>query len=159
MKHQDFFKQNFTFQKKIILQYKEEARDFQQRHNLAHPRHRIWKHRYGLRTFYFYVKGTPVRVRVKILRFRYAGTNRTFTFYGSLFCAFSSFSRALMEEAVAQDKVRLLLGDLCTLFSPETLSRWKSLLSVIPAPVASPGWDSAESGQSTSAPLCAIISP
>lgn len=142
MKHQDFFKQNFIFQKKIILKYKEEARDFQQQYNLAHPEHRIWKHRYGLRTFYFFVQGSLIYVQVQILRFRFAGTNRTFTFYGSLFCAFSRFSRNFMAQAVAQ--ADLLFSELSTLLSPKTLSRWESLLSAVPAPVASHGWDSAE---------------
>lgn len=142
MNHQDFFKQNFAFQKKIILKYKYEAQDFQQQYNLAHPQRRIWKHRYGLRTFYFFVQGSLIYVRVKILRFRFAGTNRTFTFYGSLFCAFSRFSRDFMAQAVAQ--AGFLFSALSTLLSPKTLSRWASLLSVVPAPAASPGWDGAE---------------
>lgn len=137
MNHHELFKHNLSFQKKIILQYIEEAENFQCQHNLTHPDQRIWKHRYDLRTFYFFDHGSFLYAQVRILRFRFAGTNRTFTFYGSLFCAFSHFAKTFMSQAVAQADV--LLGELSTLVSIQTLSRWASLLSADPSPAASAG--------------------
>jgi len=81
------------------------VQNFQFRYNQAHPNARIWRHMLYKRTFFFFRDGIAFSVQVTLVRFVYAGTSRTFTFYGDLFCAFSHFSSEFIRQAVAEKDI------------------------------------------------------
>lgn len=139
MKLRELFKQNFSFQSEIASLYEREAKAFQFRHNLSHPESLIWRHLLYRRTFFFFRNGSSFSVQVELVRFRFAGTNRTFTFYGSLFCAFSHFSKELISQAAAQKDDPF--SPAATLVSRETLSRWVSCLASLSSALHSPGYN------------------
>ncbi len=122
MKNKDFFKPFLDFQLHISERYEQEARDFQRKYNASHPDCHIWRHMLYTRTFYFYHEGQYISVRIEVLRFRYAHTFRTFTFYGSLLCPFSHFSTSFIRQAVAE--ADLLFSQTASLVSTDTLRRW-----------------------------------
>ncbi|MGN0398785.1 MAG: hypothetical protein ACI4EO_01540 [Blautia sp.] len=125
MNHNEFFKQNFLFQRNFHIQYEKEARSFQSHYNSVHPSHRIWRHQLYLRTFFFYRNGFSFSIQVRVVRFIFAGTGKTFTFYGSLFSAFSRFSKELISQIVSDHT-----DPFCTaasLVSSETAAHWKAL--------------------------------
>lgn len=121
----DFFKQNFQFQEKFSSEYHDQARKFQLRYNQHHPGAPIWRHGLYTRTFFFYRNGCPFSVVIQIVRFIYAGTSQTFTFYGSLFSAFSHFSREFIQQAVYEKNSLDSFPALSV--SSETLEIWAGL--------------------------------
>lgn len=142
-KYNDFFKHNLHFQKIISASYDREARRFQKTYNSQHPLCHIWRHILYARTFFFCRGGICFSVRVELLRFLYAGTSRTFTFYGSLFLAFSSFSKEFIRSASSPcpsipDEVMLLIPA-CTLARWARLIRDRTRQNRINQPVAVPG--------------------
>lgn len=134
-----FIKQNFSFQQKTASLYSRQACVFQYRYNRDHPRHRIHRHMLCPRTFHFIHGGHPVLARVCLVRFRFTGTNRTFTFYGSLFVPFSHFSLAFIRQAVAEAAERCLCGPASTSVSSETVSRWARVLTDLAEHTPAPG--------------------
>lgn len=124
-----FCKKNFQsqleFQHSVQKQYDREARKFQYEHNQRHPGKRIWRHVLYTRTYFFYVNGSQLSVDVTIVRFIYAGTNGTFTFYGSLFSAFTAYSLSFLHAAVSEMDDSLSAAALAV--SAETLRSWSSL--------------------------------
>lgn len=133
----DFFKQNFQFQKKFSSEYHSQVKKFQNRYNHLHPDSHIWKHGLYTRTFFFYRNGLSFSVEIQIVRFVYAGTNKTFTFYGTLFSAFSHFSREFIRQAVREKNSPDSFPALTV--SIETLAAWEALSDFrfpprIPAP-------------------------
>ena len=125
MKHSEFFKQNFSFQEKISSSYTKQTLRYQYLHNQSHPHRRIWRHLIYRRTFYFLHCGQYISGQVEIVRFRYAGTNCTFTFYGDLFLAFSRFSSQFVRLAVSEaDSIRGLAS---SVVSQDTLKHWKGV--------------------------------
>lgn len=139
MNYKDFFKHNFSFQQKILSCYDQEARNFQLQHNASHREHRIWRHMLYKRTFYFFRNGIHFSVEVEIVRFRFAGTNRTFTFYGSLFCSFSHFSKEFISKAVAENTDPF--SSVAGLVSTQTILHWASCLDRIPLSLTSSGYN------------------
>lgn len=127
MKHSEFFKQNFLFQEKISSSYNQQALRFQFRHNQKHPDRRIWRHLIYRRTFYFFRNGEYFSVQIELVRFRYAGTNRTFTFYGDLFLPFSRFSSCFVRQAVSE--TGCIDGPAASVVSPETLRQWQARMA------------------------------
>ncbi len=101
----NFFKQNFQLQQKIASEYEHQVRNFQLRYNDRHPKSHIWRHMLYTRIFFFYHDGVAFSVEIRLVRFIYAGTSHTFTFYGSLFCAFTHFSTSFIRQAVAEKEV------------------------------------------------------
>lgn len=124
MKNSAFFKQNISFQQKISSSYDSQALRYQFQHNQRHPDRRIWRHLLYRRTFYFLHNGCYLSVQIEIVRFRYAGTNSTFTFYGNLFLAFSRFSSGFVHQAISEADT--LDGPASIVVSRETLRRWQS---------------------------------
>ena len=84
--------------------YDREDRQFQQKYNHEHPGRHIWRHILHKRVFFFFTDKKWISVEVEIVRFIYAGTNKTMTFYGSMFLAYSSFSKQLQKCAVDAPK-------------------------------------------------------
>lgn len=125
MNHNEFFKQNFLFQRNFHIQYEKEARSFQSHYNSVHPSHRIWRHQLYLRTFFFYRNGISFSIQVRVVRFIFAGTGKTFTFYGSLFSAFSRFSKELISQVVSDHTAPF--STTSSLVSSETAAHWKAL--------------------------------
>jgi len=123
MRNNNFFKHDFEFQKNISLHYDRKAMAFQSEYNRKHPGKRIWRHLLYKRTFYFYLHRRYISVEVEIVRFRYAKTNNTFTFYGSLFCAYSHFSAGFIKQAVSSSDD--LLSPSALAVSVKTLNGWK----------------------------------
>lgn len=123
MKHDNFFKYDSGFQKNISSCYARQAAAYQSKHNQKNPGQRIWRHMLYRRTFYFYLNGRHISVRIEIIRFRYAGTNTTFTFYGTLFCACSHFSAEFIKQAVSSSDE--LLSPSALTVSVKTLNCWK----------------------------------
>ncbi len=123
--HIEFCKKNFQFQQTIQKQYDKEAKNFQYEHNRRHPGRHIWRHVLYTRTYFFYVNGIQLSVEVTIVRFIYAGTGSTFTFYGSLFSAFTAYSLGFIQTAVSEMDDRLSAAALAV--SAETLKSWASL--------------------------------
>lgn len=124
-KYSELFKQNFDFQSKISSGYEREVKKFQFCYNQAHPDARIWRHLLYERTFFFFRDGIAFSVQVTLVHFVYAGTSRTFTFYGTLFCAFSHFSTEFIRQAVAEKDLR---DSFPALTVPEVvLNVWASL--------------------------------
>lgn len=121
----DFFKQNFQFQEKISSDYLDQVLKFQSRYNQRHQGSPIWRHGLYTRTFFFYSNGRSLSVEIQIVRFIYAGTNLTFTFYGSLFSAFSHFSREFIRQAVHEKNSPDSFPALTV--SSETLEIWANL--------------------------------
>lgn len=120
-----FFKHNFSFQQKIISLYNRQACSFQYLYNREHPQHRIHRHMLCPRTFHFFHAGQHLLLPLCLVRFRFTGTNRTFTFYGSLFIPFSRFSLDFIRQAVSE--ARSLCGPASTSVSSETVSRWAGM--------------------------------
>ena len=129
MNNRRFFKQIFSFRQKTASLYSREACSFQYRHNRLHPDCRIHRHMLCPRTFHFFHGGHHVLVQVCLVRFRFSGTNRTFTFYGSLFLPFSRFSLAFIRQAVSEERDRCLCGPASTCVSSGTVSRWARMLA------------------------------
>lgn len=127
MKHSEFFKQNFSFQEQISSSYSRQALNFQFKHNQKHPDKRIWRHLLYRRTFYFFRNGEYFSVQVELVRFRYAGTNCTFTFYGNLFLAFSRFSSSFVHQAVSESDS--IDGLAAPVVSRDTLKQWLARLA------------------------------
>lgn len=121
-KYNDFFKHNLQFQKKISDSYDQEARQFQKVYNSKHPGHHIWRHILHARTFFFCRDGVCFSVRVEIVRFLYAGTSHTFTFYGSLFRAFSSFSEEFIRSAASSPTS--IPNEVMLAIPPYTVASW-----------------------------------
>ncbi len=121
MKHNEFFKHNFSFEQKISSEYNKQAVQYQFLHNLKSPDRRIWRHLLYRRTFYFQRDGVYFSVQIEIVRFKYAGTNTTFTFYGDLFLAFSRFSSQFVRQAVSEGTNGRFAA---SIVSKETLTRW-----------------------------------
>ena len=122
MKHKNFFKHNSHFQSNISECYARQAAVYQSKYNRKHPRQHIWRHMLYKRTFYFYLYGRHISVEVEIVRFRFAGTNVTFTFYGTLFCAYTHFSTQFIKQAVSSSDE--LLSPSALIVSVKTLKCW-----------------------------------
>jgi len=123
MKHDDFFKYNFHFQNNLSSCYAQQAHAYQLKYNRKHPGQRIWRHMLYKRTFYFFLNGRYISIEIEIVRFRYAGTNTTFTFYGTLFCAYSHFSAQFIKHAVFSSDE--LFSPSALTVSVKTLNSWK----------------------------------
>lgn len=123
MKHDIFFKYNSKFQKIVSSCYARQANAYQTKFNRMHPEKRIWRHMLYQRTFYFSLNGRHICVAVELVRFRYVGTNATFTFYGTLFCAYSHFSTEFIKQAVSSSDE--LLSPSALTVSINTLNIWK----------------------------------
>lgn len=130
MRNKDFFKPFLDFQRHISALYERETRSFQFRYNAAHPDCHIWRHMLYQRTFYFYSGGRHISAHIEVLRFRYAHTSRTFTFYGSLLCPFSHFSADFIRQAVAE--AGLLFSQTASLVTADTVRRWAHSMPVLP---------------------------
>lgn len=126
MKYNDFFKYNSKFQKNIFSCYDQQAAAFQSKYNKNHPKQHIWRHMLYKRTFYFSLNGRHISIEIEIVRFRYVGTNKTFTFYGTLFCAYSNFSAEFIKQAVSSSDE--LLSPSALTVSVKTLNCWKEWL-------------------------------
>lgn len=138
MKYNEFFKHNFSFQEKIASHYRQEVYQFQNKHNSSAGSDRIWRHQLYPRTFYFFRNGIAFSVRIYLVRFIYAGTSRTFTFYGTLFCAFSRYSKEFISSVLSEGGNKY--GDASCLVSVETASRWVSGHLPAMSPQTSPGY-------------------
>ncbi len=136
MKNKDFFKPFLDFQLHISARYEQEARDFQLKYNASHPDCHIWRHMLYRRTFDFYHEGQHLSACIEVLRFRYAHTFRTFTFYGSLLCPFSHFSAGFIRQAIAE--AGLLLSQTASLVSADTIRRWTLTMPSAAACYAAP---------------------
>lgn len=94
-------KQDFNpISSEIANKYDLEARQFQKDYNRKHPDKHIWRHILHKRKFIFIVDGERVTVCVEIVRFRIAGTNRTMTFYGTMFLPYKSYSTLFVKLAI-----------------------------------------------------------
>lgn len=120
-----FFKKNLQCQQKFSLLYKKEASDYQASYNRRHPQHPIWRHMLYTRTFYVFWQGGLYVIRIPIVRFLFAGTSKTFSFYGSLFCAFSHYARPFIHLAISDSDNPDSPVSLTVL--PRTLKRWAAL--------------------------------
>lgn len=126
MKHYDFFKYDLDVQNKFSSLYAREAVIYQSKYNRKHPDRHIWRHLLYRRTFYFFLNGRYISAQIEIVRFRHAGTNRTFTFYGTLFCPYSHFSSDFIKQAVSGSKQPDNPAALTV--SVDTLKCWKTWL-------------------------------
>lgn len=122
MKNNNFFKHNPKFQDNLSSRYEREATVYQSGYNRKHPGKHIWRHMLYKRTFYFYLDGMHISVEVEIVRFRHARTNNTFTFHGTLFCAYSHFSAGFIKQAVSSSGDPLSPSALAV--SVKTLNCW-----------------------------------
>lgn len=123
MKNKDFFNPHFYDQlQDISSDYDKQARTFQKEYNFKHPGMHIWRHILYRKTFRFFLSGQMISVDVEIVRFIYAGTNRTFTFYGSFFLPFFHFTKEFMCQAVRSPDTLPALE-----VSAETIRRWARL--------------------------------
>lgn len=95
---------------------------FQKEYNLKHPGMHIWRHILYRKTFRFFLNGQIISLDLEIVRFIYAGTNRTFTFYGSFFLPFFHFTKEFMRQAVRSPDTLPALD-----VSAETIRRWTRL--------------------------------
>jgi len=91
MKNKELFMHNNHFQYNISSCYAQQVAAYQADYNRKNPDHRIWRHMLYKRTFFFFSGGRYISVEIEIVRFRFAGTNNTFTYYGTLFCAYTFF--------------------------------------------------------------------
>lgn len=107
---------------KISALYDKEARSFQAAYNKRHPGRHIWRHILYTRTLYFFRDREHISVCVEIVRFRFAGSSRTFTFYGSLFASFSRFSAEFIRQAVSERDSPC--GMASSVVHPSTIRRW-----------------------------------
>ena len=122
MKKTPFCNPFFQFRQHISDEYDRQARAFQKEYNLSHPDQHLWRHILYKRTFRFFKNGQAIPVDLEIVRFIYAGTNSTFTFYGSLFLPFFRFPITFMEQAVCSPS-----GTAAMEVSADTVSRWGNL--------------------------------
>ena len=129
---EDEKKNNLTkqVQEETASSYDHEAREHQHSFNQAHPSGHIWRHMLSKRKFTFYREGIAIQIEIEIVRFIFAGTNRTFTFYGTLFYQFYRFSLEFIRAAVRDyelhrlsDRDRDADGPRLEV-STATLSRW-----------------------------------
>ena len=124
MKKLIFCKKNLSIQQNISSLYNRLAVKFQYEHNQRQPHQRIWRHMLYPRTFFFFLHGTVISVQVEIVRFRFAGTNRTFTYYGPFFLPYSKFSRPFIHAALRADDMDTESPSL--MVSCDTLASWRS---------------------------------
>ncbi len=130
MKNREIFKDNFSFSNKISACYDQEARKFQKEYNRSHPGCHIWRHVLSRRTFFFCSHGHHFAASVEIVRFLFAHSNRTFTFYGSLFLPGSPFPVQFVQQALAESYDPC--GSASSLVHPCTLRRWGSVSHAAP---------------------------
>jgi len=123
MKNKELFKNNLNFQHIFSSCYAKQAAAYQAEYNQKNPRQRIWRHMLYKRTFYFFLDGRHVSVDIEIVRFRHARTNNTFTYYGTLFCAYSFFSVQFKRHAVCSSDE--LLSPSAVIISVKTLNCWR----------------------------------
>ena len=71
------------------------------------------------RIFYFLKDGDPISVPIKLVRFIIAGSNTTFTFYGSLFLPRTNYSVPLLKNWIDYEPAFL---------SPVVCNTWKAIL-------------------------------
>lgn len=131
-----------SFQSEIPSLYYRESLRFQETHNAKETAHRIWRHGLYHRVFRFFLHGCLVCVEVSLVRFLYAGTNRSFTYYGSLFLPYTSFARDLILSALSDGAEEAFL------VSSDTIHCWKQSLpsprrTMEHKPAPSPAGDSA----------------
>lgn len=131
-----------SFQLEIPSLYYRESLRFQEAHNASGSAQRIWRHGLYRRVFRFFLHGSLVCVEVELVRFLYAGTNRSFTYYGSLFLPYTSFAKELISSALSDGAEEAFL------VSSDTIRRWKRSLpsprrttehKPTPSPVGDPG--------------------
>lgn len=127
MKHNEFFKMNLELQEKIAALYDTEVRKFQSRYNKKHPDQHIWRHMLYCRSLFLFKNGCYSSVRIEIVRFRFAGTYTTFTFYGSLFAALSRFSAEFIRKALSEKNQAC--GMASSVVHPSTLRHWTKTAS------------------------------
>ena len=103
MKRRDICKPDPTesLRSEISSRYQKEAVRFQHLHNSSHPEDRIWRHMLYIRTFHFLSGGVLLTVKVEMVRFIYVNSNRTFTFYSSLFLPRTSYVREFIRTAIS----------------------------------------------------------
>lgn len=122
MKKAPFCNPFFQFRQYISDEYDRQARAFQKEYNSSHPDGHLWRHILYKRTFRFFKDGQVISVELEIVRFIYAGTNSTFTFYSSFFLPFSRFSIGFMKQAILFPS-----GAAAMDVSADTVSRWGRL--------------------------------
>ena len=103
----------------ISEKYDQEARQFQRKYNREHPDRHIWRHLLYKRTFFFCKEGKRISVKIEIVRFIFAGTNRTMTFYGSMFLPRSSFSKQFQKHSVSNPS-----AEFTEMVSIRTIQKW-----------------------------------
>jgi len=108
-----------AFISKTQMRYRNEADTFQHRYNEKNKIH-IWRHMLYSRIFHFYINGDLISVPVEIIRFIFAGSNKTFSFYGSLLLPRTTYSVPLLKNWINSKPAFL---------SPEVCNRWYSAVT------------------------------
>lgn len=97
-------------------QYDKECQAYQMTYNQRHPGAHIWRHLIYSRTIHFLRNGADITCVIRIVRFIFAGTNSSFTFYGSLILPRTHFSFPMLRDWIRQTP---------PLLSPTVIRRWK----------------------------------
>ena len=131
MKNKSFCKPQSedSLRSEVQSRYDRAAKDFQYRHNQTPGARRIWRHMICRRTFLFLLSGRLVSVTIEIVRFVYAGTHQTFTFYGDLFVPRSHYPVEFIRNAIADRR-----SDYALCVSTATLRRWEKAGFSAPSP-------------------------
>jgi hypothetical protein len=122
MTNQKHFKDIFSLREKKIREYNKQARKYQYIYNQREDKPHIWRHGFLKRRYHFMLNGNLCEIEIEIIRFRIAGTNHTFAFYGTLFCRGICYAKEFIEKAVADHS-----SDEALCISHETLCRWTDL--------------------------------
>ena len=110
-------KEEADLTKQFQSQYDKECRAYQTNYNRTHPGAHIWRHLIYTRTIHFLRQGSDVTCLIRIVRFIIAGTNKSFTFYGSFILPRTHYSLPMLWAWIRQTP---------PLLSPTVIRRWKS---------------------------------
>lgn len=109
-----------TLSARIQHHYNQQVLEFQFKHNLMNPSQKIWRHILCRRAISFLINGNEVAVIITVVRFVYARSTTTFTFYGSLLLPRTHYSFPLLKRWIGMRPAML---------SQDVENRWISFMA------------------------------
>ena len=101
--------------------YDAEVSQFQHSYNEKHPLQHIWRHIIAKRRITVLYESEDVSVVIQVVRFVYAHTSQTFTFYGTLLLRRTHYAFHLLRKWIGSRPANL---------SRDVEKRWASFVSV-----------------------------
>ena len=87
--------------------YDAEAKRYQIDYNRKNPSHRIWRHILARRKITTLYESEDITIEIIVVRFVFAHTSQTFTFYGTLLLRRTHYAFHLLQEWIGMRPARL----------------------------------------------------